>query len=315
MSGLVAVEAPGPAEPPHPSAEVSVDICVCTFQRPYLAQTLKSIATLDPAGAQIRVLVADNDDTPTAGALVEAQRSGFPFPLLYIHAPRRNISLARNACLDHATADFVAFVDDDELASPLWLRELLATAQATQADAVLGPVRAVYDAGAPSWLVRGDFHSTMPARFRGAILTGYAGNALLRRSEALAPLRFNLRLGRTGGEDTEFFYRITDRGGQLAFAPEAWVYEPVPASRTGLRWLLKRRFRSGQTYGARLRAKNGNRLRAGALALAKAGFCLCLGLASFWSPVLWRQNLLRGTLHLGVLGGLFGARQAEHYGS
>jgi hypothetical protein len=89
-------------------------------------------------------------------------------------------------------------------------------------------------------------------------------------------MRFDLRLGQSGGEDTEFFYRLTDAGGRIAFAPEAWVDEPVPASRTSLAWLIRRRFRSGQTYGARLLAAGENRFTAAALAAAKSGFIFCI---------------------------------------
>ena len=39
---------------------------------------------------------------------------------------------------------------------------LLPVAADTDADAVLRPVNAVYDDGAPGWMKRGDFHSTQP---------------------------------------------------------------------------------------------------------------------------------------------------------
>ena len=315
MSDAVAPSSPAPVAATLPEAAPSVDICVCTFRRPHLAQTLSSIAAIDPAGAQIRVLVADNDATPSAAALVEAQRPGFPFPLLYLHAPAANISLARNTCLDHAAADFIAFVDDDELVSRGWLQALLATAAQTGAEVVLGPVRALYDARAPAWQCEGDFHSTLPVVAGGVIRTGYTCNVLLRRTQAIRSMRFDLRLGQSGGEDTEFFYRLTDAGGRIAFAPEAWVDEPVPASRTSLAWLIRRRFRSGQTYGARLLAAGENRFTAAALAAVKAGFCLGMTLLALWSPIGWRKTLLRGVLHLGVVGGLFGSKQARHYGT
>ncbi|TIT86235.1 MAG: glycosyltransferase family 2 protein, partial [Mesorhizobium sp.] len=45
----------------------SIDICVCTFRRPELADTLRSIAAMDrPAGFEIGVVLADNDDQPSA---------------------------------------------------------------------------------------------------------------------------------------------------------------------------------------------------------------------------------------------------------
>ena len=91
------------------------------------------------------------------------------------------------------------------------------------------------------------------------------------------------------------------------------MFEPVPRSRAGLGWLLRRRFRSGQTHGAYLRASGGV-LRSAALAAAKAGYCLVMTAASAFSAVAWRRNLLRAGLHVGVIAGLAGSRQAALYG-
>ena len=50
-------------------------------------------------------------------ALVDAVAAELPFELLYVHCPAANISIARNACLDNSSGDFLAFIDDDETAS------------------------------------------------------------------------------------------------------------------------------------------------------------------------------------------------------
>ena len=50
-----------------------VDICVCTFQRDSVTETLASLMTLDvPAGTAVRVIVVDNDVAPSAQARVAA---------------------------------------------------------------------------------------------------------------------------------------------------------------------------------------------------------------------------------------------------
>lgn len=292
----------------------SVDICMCTYRREYVADALASIGALDADGIDVRIIVADNDTEPSAQGLVERTAARLPFPVLYLHAPARNISIARNACLEAVTADFVAFVDDDEQVAPSWLRDLMAAARATAAAAVLGPVKAVYEAGAPGWLVNGDFHSAAPVYVRRSIQTGYTCNALIRWVEPFKGLRFDLALGRSGGEDTDFFYRLHDLGGTIASAPDAIVYEPVPPERARLAWLLRRRLRAGQTHGTRLVRSGAGRGASLALAASKAGYCLAMTALTMLSPVGWRRNFLRMTLHLGVLGGLLGSRQANLYG-
>jgi succinoglycan biosynthesis protein ExoM len=142
-----------------------IDIGVCTYRRASLDEALLSLAVLTvPDGTKLRIVVADNDTVPSAQARVDGLRSTIPHEIAYVHCPASNISIARNACLENATGDFLAFIDDDEDASEEWLVELLATANDTRADVVLGPVRSVYSETAPAWMREGDFHSTRLGR-------------------------------------------------------------------------------------------------------------------------------------------------------
>ena len=47
--------------------------------------------------------------------LSEELLGGYPFPIEYHLEPHRGVSGARNACLDHATADYVMFCDADDM--------------------------------------------------------------------------------------------------------------------------------------------------------------------------------------------------------
>ncbi|RWP87866.1 MAG: glycosyltransferase family 2 protein [Mesorhizobium sp.] len=296
----------------------SIDIGVCTFRRPELADTLRSLDAMEmPAGFDIRIIVADNDDTPTARDLVAALSRELTVPIHYRHAPARNISIARNACLDASTADFVAFIDDDETATPRWLAELVAMAQQSGVAVVLGPVRARYRPDAPDWMRRGDFHSTLPVWVRGEIRTGYTCNVLLRMgSDSLRGRRFSLARGQTGGEDTEFFDQMHKAGGRIAFAPQAWVDEVVPRSRAAFEWLGRRRFRVGQTHGHLLgsSASGIGLVKQVGLASAKAIYCFASALPVVVSPVRRNRSVLRGIMHVGVVSGLVGIREIRLYG-
>lgn len=298
---------------------IRIDIGVCTYRRAELEQTLRSLATLDvPPNVGIRIIVADNDIAPSAAAQVEDLRALLPHEIFYVHCPSSNISIARNACLENAKGDFLAFIDDDETACPDWISHLLETAKATKADTVLGPVQAVYGKDAPDWMRRGDFHSTFPVWVDGQIITGYTCNVLLRLgAPSLVGRRFNLALGRSGGEDTEFFTHMHKMGGKIAYAAEAWVEEPVPNQRAAFSWLAKRKFRSGQTHGRLIGAKStvGRRAAQLALALAKSSFCALAGLLFLFSPVWRNRYALRACLHSGTASGLLGVREIEQYGA
>jgi succinoglycan biosynthesis protein ExoM len=294
----------------------AIDICICTFRRAHIRETIESVARQIPDLAwKVRIIVADNDDAPTAKELVEETARQNSLTLVYRHAPARNISRARNACLDLAVAPFIAFIDDDEIAGPAWLRTLMETQKETGADAVLGPVIAVYRPECPGWLKKSDFHSSLPVWKNGSIVSGGAGNVLLNRSSVSA-LRFREDLGRCGGEDTAYFHQLTAMGGRIAFAKDAIATEVVPKERESFAWLLKRRFRYGQTHGLLLAEsmKNKGRVKNIFIAALKALFCAAMALLGTLKERSMRFWSLRAALHAGVTWQLMGFKTNKQGG-
>jgi succinoglycan biosynthesis protein ExoM len=188
----------------------------------------------------------DNDATGTAQATVNEFLKWSSLQLIYDIEPQQNIALARNRAFTHATANYVAFVDDDEYVEETWLQSLLDCARRFEADAVFGPVVPVYAPGTPKWrqfFARPRYMSGTPVR------GGFTGNVLVRfRGSSYQYLRFDEKFGLTGGEDFEFFTRMYKKGGKLIWSDEAIVYEHVPPYRTTVRWLVGRAYRGGQTF-------------------------------------------------------------------
>jgi succinoglycan biosynthesis protein ExoM len=295
----------------------TVDVCICTYRRASLADTLRSIAAQQlPSGLNVRVIVADNDDAPSARPIVDRARAEFGLDCRYLEAPARNISIARNACLETTDAPLFAFIDDDEIAAPDWLSKLVAEQRRSEAPVVFGPVHAVYGAE-PEWLKQADLHSIRPAfRADGAIDTGYACNVLLSRrllAVALRSCRFDPSLGRSGGEDTFFFHQLHAMGARMAFCPTAIVREAVPAHRGRLDWLLKRFFRSGQTFARVLLSDRRRAPWVLSVAGAKAAYCLIGAGLRFASPAGWRRWLVRSALHVGVASKCLGFPDLQLY--
>ncbi|NNL35568.1 MAG: glycosyltransferase [Silicimonas sp.] len=280
-----------------------VSIAVCTYRRESVLETLQSLMEITlPKGVETDIMVIDNDVTPSARDRVETFAETAPRPVRYVHAPAGNISVARNAALNASDARFLAFIDDDEVASRTWLSALMAARDHSGVDIVLGPVAAVYPDAAPDWMREENLHATLPVEARGEIRTGYSGNVLIDRAcKALDGLRFDPALGETGGEDTIFFAMAHDAGGRIGFAADALVTEAVLPSRLSLKWLSARRLRSGRTH-ARLLLQIERRTRWGALltAVAKAGYCAFA--MALWLPVTRRRNVaaLRFLFHAGV---------------
>ena len=282
-----------------------IDICICTYRRPQLEATLKSLRGVDiPDGTTLRVLVADNDTEPSARAIIETLN--LPFEIKYIHAPARNISIARNACLEASDADFVAWIDDDETAGTLWLERLYDTLRREGFDAVFGPAVAVYPLDAPRHMVHDDFHSNRPVLRNGEVRTGHTCNALVdMRKVSTRALRFDIAKGRTGGEDTDYFHRLWRGGGALGICAAARVYENVAPSRLSAGWLFRRSFNAGHIFGelSRREAPLWEVPLLFLMAVMKAAYCLFWALLSAGraARIWW---LRRGVMHLGVTAGL-----------
>ncbi len=300
-----------------------VAVGICTFRRASLGDTLRSLDQQDlPDGTRLSIIVVDNDDTPSAQPVVDRFAAQSRHQVIYRFAPQGNISIARNAALAEAEQRgfrTFAFIDDDEIAPASWLASLVSRLAETGVAAVVGPVRAVYAPNAPRWMQQARPHDTNPELLEnGQPIAGHSCNVIMDLShETLAGRRFDLARGVSGGEDTAFFREAMAQGAQLGFAPSAVLTEPVPAARATLTWLLKRRFRMGQTHGGLLRGHGGpgSRLRAMFPASAKVAYCLGAAVLCAPFPAPRNAHLLRGALHVGTLAALIGLRTVEIYGT
>lgn len=300
----------------------SVAVGVCTFQRPALSQTLRTLeGQVLPEGMALSIIVIDNDTTPSAHALVERFASLSGHEVIYRHAPARNISIARNAALDVADERGLrvfAFIDDDELAPADWIGSLVTRLAQGDADVVVGPIRAIYPDSAPRWMQRLRLHDTHPELGRdGRPIAGHSCNVIMDLgAPSLSGLRFDLGRGISGGEDTAFFKEAAEAGARLALAPRAQVEEPVTPARARFSWLLKRRFRMGQTHGSLLRKHSapGGRLVTLPLAMAKVVYCASVAILTAPFTARRNANLLRGALHFGTVAALIGVRDVTIYG-
>lgn len=227
-----------------------VSVCICTFRRPdLLARLLDALARQNTGGAfTFDIVIADDDAKASARPLAESFSLRCPVPVVYCNEPRQNIALARNCALRRARGAFAAFVDDDELPEADWLWQLVTCCERTGASAVLGPVRPYFEATPPAWLVRGRF-CERPEHPTGTPISAEecrTGNVLLRRSMISGnDAQFREQFG-TGGEDRDFFLRMSEEGFRFVWCNEAPVYEVVPPERWSRTFYLRRALLRGR---------------------------------------------------------------------
>ena len=226
-----------------------LSVCICTYKRPlYLQRLLDTLETLDTGGLfTYAVVVADNDASRSSAALVSAFARRSARPVTYCVEPRQNIALARNKAIEHATGDFVAFIDDDEFPTRHWLLRLYQACTAYEADGALGPVRPHFDVEPPRWVIDGGFYSrpTYPTGFVIDWRKGRTGNLLIKRSvfqEVTPPFRPEFLTG----EDQDFFRRAIAAGREFVWCDEAVAYEVVPPVRWNRTFMLKRALLRGR---------------------------------------------------------------------
>ena len=297
-----------------------VVVGVATSRRPDgLVRLAHSLAAQDPVGAELRLVVVDNDpDGSAKGAADEAQRvTGWP--TRYVVEPDPGIPAARRRVVDLALeegADALVVVDDDEIARPGWLAALVGHWQRSGADLVTGPSHRLLPPGAPAWTRHSDLFDPTGRQATGTrVAKAYTNNLLVSRQvlEAL-PVPFDDAFRFTGSSDLHFSLRAVRAGFVIEWCEEAVVDEHVDPSRLTWRWYVRRAYRSGAGDAVARRLIGGRAALPGILARAvlRTGHGLVLALPALVRPSLRPLAVRRIASGVGTLGGLAGRTYEEY---
>ena len=222
----------------------AVTVVICTRNRPVsLERCLESLGRVEYDS--FHTLVVDNAPTDD-GTRRLAERFGTNY--LLVDGP--GLSKARNAGLEAVSTDFVAWLDDDMVAHPGWLRSLMAEFADDKVAAATGPMLPLECAAAGDsdiWNVvsrrpwggeRFSLTRSSHAWFERTIFGGIGdGNFALRRPGLQWWKGFEESIGRGRpiaiGEEHLAFYQFVERGLTVAYAPGAIVFhQSHPANPT-----------------------------------------------------------------------------------
>lgn len=246
IGGTVSVPVPSPlVSDPDAPAEVPatpISVVLCTRERPDdLAGALASIVALDHP--EFEVVVVDNAPTSDATERV-VEALGDP-RVRRILEPVAGLSSARNAGLQAARHEIVAFTDDDVVVDRNWLH-CIARGFARHPDAAcvcgLVPSGELRNAAQAYFDQRVSWSDSLePRRFTLAEPPadvplfpfqvgryGTGANFAVRRTPVIELGGFDEALGAgtpaRGGEDIDMFYRLIAAGHALATEPAAIVW-------------------------------------------------------------------------------------------
>lgn len=232
-------------------------VIVMTFNRPgSLRRCLESLAAQTLPSEQFEVVLVDASDVPVID--VAADFSG---RLRLVHLPGPNLGVAgnRNRGAVAASADLLAFLDDDCVAHATWLERLSRACRENPGALIGGGVENPHAANA--YAAAGQVITAAVDSFfnpPGREPRFFPGlNFAVERAAYLAIGGCDAGFGRLAAEDRDFIDRWRTSGRRLAACPEAIVRHE---HRSSLRGFLKQYFNYGR--GAwryhRLRARRGS---------------------------------------------------------
>jgi glycosyltransferase involved in cell wall biosynthesis len=204
-----------------------------------------------PSGVRLDFVVVNNNCTDDTDSVIEEFRTRLPLHRLF--EGRAGVASSRNAALAWATADYLAFIDDDALVDESWLVEFTAAARAFPNAAAFGGVIEPWFPEpvdpdlleAFRWLKVGFCgldHGRPPGLLPDDLIIH--GPNMAYRMAALKGLRFHTALGGTptstmGGDERELLNRLRAQGGTVVWWPGMVVRHYVMPARTTLGYCLK----------------------------------------------------------------------------
>jgi glycosyltransferase involved in cell wall biosynthesis len=239
---------------------VSVVICEHTMKRYDDVQEAADSVRSQTYDDVEMVLVSDGNET----VCERFQEDYGSLEDVIVHCNEENLGLleSRNNGAKVATGDVVAFLDDDAVADPDWVAELVDVYQNRDVLAVGGKMTPIWTAGKPSFLPE-EFYWLVGVTHRGFadgpgyVRNTFGSNISFQRAVFLELGGFDTQIGGRKGDknlqggETELCARLADQYDERVwYTPDAKVGHKVFDYRTDLEWLVDRAFWQGYSKRA-----------------------------------------------------------------
>ncbi len=251
------------------SAMIYVSIIICTYNRAvHLGRVLDSFRYQN-VDEPTELIVVDNNSDDHTGTVVAQAKDALKdsIAVSYVFEPVQGLSVARNAGIDAARGEILAFLDDDATPDPGWLQAMTRFFRANaQVNAIGGPVRPGFETDPPKWLTPG-LHGLYSLIDLGDTRKPFPENKfpiganMAFRREVFDCVRFTEELGRKGEtlisrEETEIFLKLRQKGKPILYVEGMSVRHFVPKSRMTKQWIYHRSYHEGISLA--LSEKRGN---------------------------------------------------------
>lgn len=235
---------------------MDISVVLSTYNRHHvLAKALQSLARQQAPGLDFEVIIVDNNSTEATRETAESFASRDQ-RFRYLFEARQGLSYARNAGIQAARADAIAFTDDDVEAAPDWVSNIhRALLRYPEADFIGGRVLPVLEHDMPVWahVQMGPFAlqdlGDKPVRICHLDRRCLIGACLAVRTRALAQAGlFSTETQRVADgvgstEDADWEAQVWNYGGHGIYVPDIIVHSPLSKDR--LRKSYHRRWHLG----------------------------------------------------------------------
>ena len=294
-------------------SDPQISAIICTYNREeYLSAAIDSLLQQDFYSYE--VIVVDNASSDRTREIV-GERLSNP-RLNYVYEPILGLSVARNTGAKEARSPILAYLDDDAVASPFWLKAIYHAYQSNEKLAIAGgKVTLLWPDGftPPQWL-SAELAGNLGAYDLGEEivyinnpnLTPRGVNYSLQRSFLEQVGGFNIKLGRIGtnllsNEELHMTELALQGGWQVAYLPDAQVAHNVALERLERIWFLNRGWWQGisECYREQLAGRAGSpQLWRGSERMARG---LYKSVKHFRDPALRFDNLVYAYGQMGYL--------------
>lgn len=228
-----------------------IAVAICTYKRKTeLERCLLSLLEIKyPDNIKTEILIIDNDIEKSAQDVYENFKDRLN--IKYFIENKKGLSSVRNKALKEAialNASHIAFIDDDEIADKNWLINHIDFYNNFENIYISnGPTYKKFDKDYPDYIINNTMFDTISRKELGKFKkTCASGNVffplnIVKEENIYFDEKFNF----SGGEDTDFFGKLSKLGYNIGWNYNAVNYEIVCSERANVKWILKRAFHNG----------------------------------------------------------------------
>jgi glucosyl-dolichyl phosphate glucuronosyltransferase len=257
--------------------DLLLSIIICTYNRAErLADCLEGIVKQQSTSVSFEVIVVDNNSRDNTKELVAGFSSKIP-NLRYVFEEKQGLSYARNRGCREAKAACLVYLDDDAIAPPEYLANIVKVTKEHSPDILGGPVYPYYTTPRPRWF-KDEYEIRKYADNSGFSATAAVsgGNFIIRKKLLEKLGGFDVKLGMIGGklglgEERKVLeqYRASTPPAEqkVYYALECYITHHVPPEKMTLRYIMKRAYiagkRSQEVITSYHQGKTGNKNKTG----------------------------------------------------